>query len=202
MVKWAYMTVLFFAALLLYVMPVYAQEAVVNTAPIAADTAADPMMPVAAPVGTEPAPAGASAAATPAVTEPLVGGLTQAELLAPFSGTFFLTPLEIVSIQQAMAGRVTSAKTLAKASPQVQVNQIIRISGVVYRAPDDWIVWINGQKVTPGHLLPEMIDINVRDSSAVALKWFDINRGRVIAITLRPQQVYDLTTGILLPGSQ
>lgn len=168
----------------------YAQEASVSAAP-AAET---PAMPA----------TGDTTVATPApAPEPLVGGLTKTELLAPFSGSFFLTPVEIISIQQAMAGRVTSAKTLsAAAKQQVQVNQIIRISGVVYHAPEDWIVWVNGQKVTPGNLLPEMIDIKVRDSSAVALKWFDINNGRVIAITLRPQQTYDVTTGILLPGSQ
>lgn len=145
----------------------------------------------------EPAPAPAPAGAS-------VGGLTPEELNAPFRGSFFLTPLEIVAIQQALMGQPVNARVLSTPTSQQNIPavRVIRVSGVVYHKPKDWIVWMNGQKVTPDNLLPEIVDIKVRETSDVHLKWYDVGLNKVIAITLRPQQTYDIVTGILLPVSQ
>ncbi|MFH1157884.1 MAG: hypothetical protein V1721_03240 [Pseudomonadota bacterium] len=140
--------------------------------------------------------AGAQTPAAPAE------GPSAEESGAVFRGSFFMTPMELVTIRRALSGKASSAATLSMAKGEIPAHRVIRVSGVIYRTAEDWIVWMNGQKVTPENLLPEIIDIEVRDSSKVDLKWYDIGLNRVISITLRPHQTYDIPTGILLPGSQ
>ncbi len=172
-------------------LPAYAQTTAGNPAPAGA--------PIQAPAAVDTAPAALAAQATAAVK-----AAAKTDLDSPFSGSFFLSTLEIAAIQKALAGKVAPADTLNLDNPGIALaaHRVIRISGVVYRAPGDWVVWMNGQKVTPGNLLPQILDISVRDSSNVSLKWYDAGLKKVISITLRPQQVYDITTGILLPGSE
>ncbi len=142
-----------------------------------------------------------SAAAAPV----LIGGMTADELNAFFTGSFLFSPLDVAVIQRALRGQPTVSATLGRENmpaAALPVHRTIRISGVVYRAAEDWIVWMNGKKVTPDNLLPEIIDITVNDTSNVNLKWYDAGLNKVIAITLRPHQTYDITTGILLPGTK
>ncbi len=158
------------------------------------------------------AAAGAAASASdtpaPAGTAPAAGTVAQSSAAAPqddintpFRGSFFLSPLEIAAIQQALNGRVIKAATLAGDSKPVPAYRVIRVSGVLYRSPADWVVWMNNHKVTPDNLLPEIVDISVKDSSKVSLKWYDVGLNQVISITLRPHETYDIPTGILIPGT-
>jgi hypothetical protein len=141
----------------------------------------------------------AQAPTTPPV--PVFPQLTAEEKQAPFVGSFFLSPIEIATLQQALMGKVATPETLAvDKKPVAATNRVIRISGVLYRSAGDWIVWMNGEKVTPQKLLPEILDIQVENSSYVRLQWFDAGLNSVISITLRPHQTYDIVTGILLPG--
>lgn len=175
------------ALLLLCVTAAYAQSPAVTS-------------PAAKPAATVAANPAVNPAAHPAANPAPVPALTPEEMNTPFRGSFFLSPLEIVAIQQALAGRVVKKETLVEeAKPYIPARRVIRISGVLYRSPRDWIVWMNNHKVTPDNLLPEIVDISVKDSSKVSLEWYDIGLNQVIAITLRPHQTYDITTGILLP---
>lgn len=81
----------------------------------------------------------------------------------------------------------------------IPMRRTISVAGVVFRDKDDWIVWLNGRKVTPKNLLPEIVDIRV-EKEKVHLKWFDRGINGVISISLRPHQTYDIVTGVLLPG--
>ena len=87
-----------------------------------------------------------------------------------------------------------------QAKVEIPQQRLIVCSGVIFRKKNDWVVWLNGQKVTPDNYLPEIIEIEVENSSYVHLKWYDIGLQDVISVTLRPNQVYDITTGVLLPG--
>lgn len=119
-----------------------------------------------------------------------------------FDGSFLFSPAEIAAIRQAMAGTVSGTAMLeADKNPQVAIPQrrVIALTGVVFRAQDDWVAWINGQKITPDTLLPEIVDIRV-ERDHVKLKWFDVGLNAVISISLRPHQTYDIVTGVLLPG--
>jgi hypothetical protein len=144
--------------------------------------------------GENPA-AAAAADALPPIT------LTPEERNAPFNGSFFLTPAEIAAIKTAMAGSGMMGGDISVAVPVPQ-HRVISVSGLLYRSPKDWIVWMNGQKVTPEKLLPEIVDIKIDSSSHMRLKWYDIGLDKVIAITLRPHQTYDIVTGVLLPGTE
>ena len=173
----------------------------------AASPAAKPAVPVAAanPAAKPATASAANPAANPAAkpgsaAAPVLPAMTQEEMNRPFRGSFFLSPLEIAAIQQALSGRVIKAPTLAEETkPIVPSRRVIRISGVLYRSPQNWIVWMNNQKVTPDNLLEEIVDISVKDSSKVSLEWYDKGLNEVLSITLRPHQTYDITTGILLP---
>lgn len=144
----------------------------------------------------------AQTAVAPVSAPTVPESLTLEQRNKQFTDSFFLSPLEVAAIQQALAGRTVSQETLAGEEKAVPAHRVIRVSGVLYRAPEDWIVWMNNKKVTPDDLLPEIVDIKVSDSSKVHLKWYDVGLNQVITITLRPHQVYDIVTGILLPGSQ
>lgn len=140
-------------------------------------------------------------AVDPATGMPAVQPLTAEELNRPFSGSFFFSPLEMTAIQQAFSGRIMKDETLANESMAPPPRRLIRVAGVLYKSPKNWIVWMNNKKVTPNELLPEIVDISVKDSSKVSLKWYDVGLNQVISITLRPHQTYDIVTGILLPGT-
>ena len=81
--------------------------------------------------------------------------------------------------------------------PPIPTKRVISVSGMIYRKPGDWIVWINGHKLVPGARLPELVDIKV-ERDRVHLKWFDIGMAKILTITLRPRQTYDITSGVLL----
>lgn len=83
--------------------------------------------------------------------------------------------------------------------PTIPLNRQINLSGVFYRSPTDWVVWLNGRKVTPNDRPRELVGIKV-ERDRVHIKWFDIGMGKVISLTLRPRQTYDIVSGVLLPG--
>lgn len=119
---------------------------------------------------------------------------------APFRDSFFFTPLDIASIQRALGGESVSTALINKENQTViPIKRVLSLAGVVFRKDDDWIVWLNGHKLTPKNLLPEIVDIDV-EKNLVHLRWYDIGLNDIIAITLRPHQTYDIVTGLLLPG--
>jgi len=128
------------------------------------------------------------------------GGMKKSEINKFFKKSLLFSPLEIALIQKALKGRPPSVNKLRIEKQNIPERRVIKISGVLYRGKNDWIVWMNGTKVTPGHLLPEILEIEVKNSSYVRLKWYDIGLNAVISITMRPHQIYDIGTGILLPG--
>lgn len=163
--------------------------------------------PAASPTTTVPAPATGVLLPDIALTgaPPTPGALPPPPAENIFTRSLFFSAQEEEAIRQALMG----VMDMAPLGPSVPgpgapppVYSVIKLYGVLYRGPDDWIVWINGHKVTPEELLPEIRDIKVDKSSKVHLKWYDAAFGGVIAITLRPHQMYDVQTGILLSTSQ
>jgi hypothetical protein len=124
----------------------------------------------------------------------------KAALEAPFDQSLFFSPQDLISIAKAQKGAVDSANGNGyHGEPIPQKRQII-LSGIIYRGPNDWLIWLNGHKVAPGNLLKEIVDIKVHENS-VHLKWFDIGLNGVIDLTIHPHEVYDIVTGIMLPGA-
>lgn len=139
----------------------------------------------------------AATAATPAVpAEPVPLPIIK----TPFTQSFLFTPAEVAAIRRAQGGVVSGTAALgADQTTNVPQRRLIVLSGVVFRGENDWILWLNGRKVTPKDMLPEIVDVVVAKDK-VHLKWFDVGLNDVISITMRPHQTYDIVTGVLLPG--
>lgn len=172
------------AALLLMALPARAQ------AP-ATTTAAAP-----APTGAAGAPADAATAAADPNTSPPPEA--PQPLKESFSRSLFFTQGDLVDIKNAING-ITSNGLLGEATekPIPQVRTIV-ITGMNYFSPDNWIVWLNGQKITPYIRPSEVQEIEVHPG-VVHLKWFDIGANKTLRLSMRPNEVYDIVTGVTLP---
>lgn len=85
-------------------------------------------------------------------------------------------------------------------SPQRRMGpRELSIGGIIYTNNKDWTVWLNGQKITPKRIPPEIIDIRVSKDS-IKLKWFDEYTNQIFPIKMRTHQRFNLDTRIFLPG--
>lgn len=164
---------------------------------IAAVNAADPATPAAPgapPAGTPGAPA--DPAAKPA-NVPAPESTVEKNL--PFTRSLFFTPQDLIEIDKALRGiKVTSGDgnlVDGKLIPQVRR---IKLTGMSYVSQTNWIIWLNGQKVTPFLQPKELKDIRV-EPGVVHLWWFDIGANKVLFLSLRPHEIYDIVTGVTLP---
>lgn len=87
-------------------------------------------------------------------------------------------------------------------APENRVRGIRELSlgGIVYASGKNWVVWLNGQRVTPEAIPREVIDIQVKDDY-IELKWYDSWTNLIFPIRLRPHQRFNLDTRIFLPGT-
>ncbi len=83
--------------------------------------------------------------------------------------------------------------------PPPPEERYIHLQGIVYTTPEQWTVWLNGNKVRPNALPPEAIGFKVY-KNYVELKWFDDYTNQIIPLRIRPMQRYNIDTRIFLPG--
>lgn len=181
----------------------------VPTAPGAIQTLSQ-MESGAAPAATAAPAAAADPAAAVAVANPgVVPGVSPSsapppeskdDVQKPFTRSLFYTNAELVQFQKLLNGQQVNfdnpTSTTGEIIPQVRT---ITLTGVLYKNPDDWLIWLNGQKLNRHNLFKEIVDIQVFKDSRVRLKWYDIGLDGVIDVTMRPHQKYDIVTGLLLP---
>ena len=111
-----------------------------------------------------------------------------------FRDSLLMTPQDDIAINQALKGTQTS-----KAVSSNTAKREIRLAGLSYEGPNEWVLWLNNQRLVPGAVLPEIVELEVYPDF-VHLKWFDHVSNEIIVIRLRPNQVYDIQSKILLPG--
>ncbi len=75
----------------------------------------------------------------------------------------------------------------------------LALGGIIYKSSSDWVVWINGQKITPKRIPPEVLDIRVRKDH-IRIRWFDSYTNQIFPIKLKPHQRFNIDTRIFLPG--
>ncbi len=114
-----------------------------------------------------------------------------------FAESLLFTSLEMDTIRKAEAGRNVQSTKDIESVELIPIDRKIWLSGIFYRTANDWIIWLNGYKLTPYYLLPEIRGIRV-DRDRVYLEWYDIGKNGIINIDLKPHQVYDIVTGILV----
>ncbi len=111
-----------------------------------------------------------------------------------FSDSLLMTPQDDIAINRALKG--TEVANSSKAATE---KREIRLAGLSYDGPYKWVLWLNGQRLVPGVTPPEIVELDVYPDY-IHLKWFDAVSNEIIVIKLRPNQVYDIQSQILLPG--
>jgi hypothetical protein len=118
-------------------------------------------------------------------------------LKKPFRDSLLFSDAEVELVRAAAAGRQTGTAILEKDKVElIPIDRKIKLHGIYYATDNNWIVWLNGYKLVPGRLLPEIMEIKV-NRDQVFLRWYDIGLDGVIDLTLRPNQIYDIVTGIV-----
>lgn len=126
------------------------------------------------------------------------------DIQKPFTRSLFYTKQDLLQIRKALNGQSVNIDAPVTGGGGQVIPQVrtITLTGVLYKGPGDWLIWLNGQKLNPHNLLSEISEIEVFKDSRVRLKWYDIGLDGVIDVTLRPHQKYDIVTGLLLPAPQ
>lgn len=89
--------------------------------------------------------------------------------------------------------------TLKENEPLVIKPRNIALGGIVYKSKTDWIIWINGERITPDALPEEVLDLQVT-REYVEMKWFDDFSNKIFPLRLRPNQKFNMDTLLFLPG--
>jgi len=123
-------------------------------------------------------------------------------------GTLFFTLWQHRLLQEAKrlsyTNRNAAPSEMTKdAAPEDRPRGIRELSlgGILYSATDSWIVWLNGQRVTPTAIPKQVIDIQVK-KDFIELKWYDAFTNLIFPIRLQPHQRFNLDSRIFLPGSE
>jgi hypothetical protein len=84
-------------------------------------------------------------------------------------------------------------------APAATPPAIIHLSAIVYHAPDDWRVWLNGQSYTPA-TRPRAVEIIEVTPDAVRLTWRGGAQQRPRQVKLQPNQSYLVASGEIIEG--
>jgi len=132
----------------------------------------------------------------------------QPDILMDQIGSVFLTSREETVITEARKGLITRAPTDMEFDEEQDLDgtmskptgpREVSLGGVLYVDANDWVVWINSEKITPKNIPSSIIDIRV-SKDYIKLKWFDVQTNQIFPIKLRPHQRFNLDTRIFLPG--
>ncbi len=84
--------------------------------------------------------------------------------------------------------------------PRIKGPRELALGGIVFSNGDDWVVWLNGQRLTPKAIPKEVMDIQV-NKDVVELRWYDSWTNLIYPVRLRPHQRFNLDSRIFLPGT-
>lgn len=114
--------------------------------------------------------------------------------------SLFLEPQELALIHEAQMGFTNDGNGESGGNNSVVGgNRFISVSGLLYKNPQKWVVWVNGMRITPQEIPPEIIDIRV-GSEIVRIKWYDRMTNKIYNVRLRVHQKYNIDSGLILPG--
>jgi hypothetical protein len=119
------------------------------------------------------------------------------------------TPSQYALLREARIGfntRAPSLQELAKIGDPNDPNyrpptsiRDIKLGGISFNTPDDWTIWLNNSRVTPGAMPSEAIDLRVY-KDFIELKWFDVLTNQIYPVRLRTNQKFNIDSRIFLPG--
>ena len=114
---------------------------------------------------------------------------------------FTKTEHEEIIIARRSAGNVRAPHntTAGDKTPPPPEERYIELQGIVYTSKDDWIIWLNGKRISPKALPEEALGMEVyRDY--IEIKWYDDYTNQIIPLRLRPMQRFNIDTRMFLPG--
>lgn len=122
---------------------------------------------------------------------------------APRESLFF-SQSELAAIMRANQGFVApkAEKPVATGQQPVQDRgrRILTLSGIVYNGSKDWTIWLNGERVTPKNIPQNVKSLKVQQDS-IRLRWHDVFYNRILNLTLRPHQQYNIDLDLIIPGT-
>jgi negative regulator of replication initiation len=78
-------------------------------------------------------------------------------------------------------------------------RRYVSLGGIVYKADDDWTIWLNGNRVTPNAVPKQVIDLRVY-KDYIEVKWLDEYTNSIFPLRLRAHQRFNMDMRIFLPG--
>jgi hypothetical protein len=84
-------------------------------------------------------------------------------------------------------------------SNELSGQRDISLGGILFNGPEDWILWLNNQRLTPQRIPAQIKAINVT-KSYVELRWYDDVSKQIVPIRLRPSQRFNLDARMFFPG--
>lgn len=118
--------------------------------------------------------------------------------------SLFFSAEDFASLQEARQGFNYKPQAGVEGTELEQLNEgnyirEISLQGILYKSANDWIMWLNQQRMTPKTLPSEIVELKVH-KNFVEIKWFDRRTDNVVPIRLRPNQRFNLDAKIFLPG--
>jgi hypothetical protein len=106
-----------------------------------------------------------------------------------------------IIIARRSAGKV---KTASSTSPEAKDKPLdeeryVHLQGIVYTSKEDWVVWLNGIRISPDALPEEALGMEVF-KDYIEIKWYDDYTNQIIPLRLRPMQRFNIDSRIFLPG--
>lgn len=115
--------------------------------------------------------------------------------------SLFFFPGEVTLIEQArqmMESEIELVFEDPSEQPEQEQEEAIvtgpdrlHLGAVLFGGPQDWTLWLNGERVTPDRL-PERIEAISVAPERVRMTWQDVPRDRRVTVELRPRQSWDL----------
>lgn len=122
--------------------------------------------------------------------------------------TLFFTAWQHALLQEAKIGFNTrlpnpgevGLSTSGTNAPRDPGLRELSLGGIAFGSGERWTVWLNGVRITPDAIPPQVMDIKV-SRAYIDLKWFDGYTNKIYPIRMRPHERFNLDSRIFLPGT-
>jgi hypothetical protein len=115
--------------------------------------------------------------------------------------SIFFTPNQLAAIMRAKEGYMAPREAYDpnnQASPTSAGPRTVSLAGIVYINAKNWVIWLNGERVTRKNMPQRLVGVTVRPQ-VVHLRWLDITNQRIVNISLKPHQQYLLDSDTIIP---
>lgn len=123
--------------------------------------------------------------------------------------SLFFTTSQYALLREARVGFNTRVPTMQDLKDSADPNdpnyrpphslREVSLAGILYNKADDWVVYMNGTRITPNAIPAEVVDIKVY-KDFIELKWYDQVTAQIYPIRLRPNQRFNIDSKVFLPG--